>query len=99
MDTVERIRKIVAEQLDVDIAQMVDDARFIDDLGAVREYNTSTMVARMRRLQSAIRQPRVTCMGGFPQPVFVRRPSIAGPRFERTSGLAVPAPRQPWARQ
>ncbi|MBF0285121.1 MAG: acyl carrier protein [Magnetococcales bacterium] len=33
-DIAERVKKIVKEQLAVEMAQVTDDARFVDDLGA-----------------------------------------------------------------
>jgi hypothetical protein len=35
----------------------------------VADLRLHLAVARIKRLDSAIRQPRVTCMGGFPQQV------------------------------
>lgn len=34
MDIAEKVKEIVSQQLDVDIAEVKDDARFIEDLGA-----------------------------------------------------------------
>ena len=34
MDISDKVRKIVADQLDVEMAKVTDDARFIEDLGA-----------------------------------------------------------------
>ena len=34
MDIAEKVKEIVSQQLDVDIAEVKDEARFIEDLGA-----------------------------------------------------------------
>lgn len=34
MDLVGKVKQIVSQQLDVDVAKVTDDARFIEDLGA-----------------------------------------------------------------
>jgi acyl carrier protein len=34
MDIVQKVKEIVAQQLDVDIAEVKDEAQFIEDLGA-----------------------------------------------------------------
>ena len=34
MDTLERVKKILSETLDIDISEINDDVRIVDDLGA-----------------------------------------------------------------